>query len=489
MSRLLAAPSEVIVGDPQLLSGPTPFSDGCGLPGRPSSETEVEATVAVDPRDSNTVVAAWQQDRFLDGGGALSNLVAVSRDGGRSWSRHSVPGLSRCTGGRADRTSDPWLSYGPNGIVYLASIALEFTPDNARVASDSALLVNRSRDGGMTWSDPVSVTSREVSPESDMGTIEADPSTAGRVYALWKSRSEQGTSVYFAQTSDGGVTWSAATRIYSPGSDIRPSGLRLVILDRALVVVIAQLSQQATFRQAIPTVRLSLVALRSDDLGRTWSAPALVSETSTLLPRDPEGGGTIRAPFVPAVGSRGRRIYVAWPEITASKEAHLRVARSNDGGRTWTRATIRSTTGHLFTPTLAVAQDGTVAVVYHDLRNDRSRPSAHDRRMASVSQDGGTRWGEFHLAGPFDLRTAARAGGLFLGDYQGLSADHLGFYAVFALAQPQAALGASDIFVTRVLLSTGGRWQSATTTAGPRTRSACRRAPATRRPRRSPSDA
>jgi hypothetical protein len=79
--------------------GASPLAS-CVVPGTFIPDSEVEPTLAVDPRRPRRLVAAWQQDRFVAPGGARSNVTARSRDGGRHWRRRLVPGVSRCTGGR-----------------------------------------------------------------------------------------------------------------------------------------------------------------------------------------------------------------------------------------------------------------------------------------------------------------------------------------------------------------------------------------------------
>jgi hypothetical protein len=49
-------------------------------------------------------------------------------------------------------------------------------------------------------------------------------------------------------------------------------------------------------------------------------------------------------------------------------------------------------------------------------------------------------------SGSFDYTTAPNAGGLFLGDYAGLSASGSTFPAFFGMSKPIATTGRSDIF-------------------------------------------
>ncbi len=118
-----------VVRDLKVLSGPTPFPDGC--PGAVQDEThiagaEIEPAVTVDPTHPGTIVATWQQDL---GFGGRSDLIGTSRDGGRTWSRSTIPGLTRCTGGTADSASDPWLAGGPDGTIYFTGAAISLATD------------------------------------------------------------------------------------------------------------------------------------------------------------------------------------------------------------------------------------------------------------------------------------------------------------------------------------------------------------------------
>ena len=58
-------------------------------------------------------------------------------------------------------------------------------------------------------------------------------------------------------------------------------------------------------------------------------------------------------------------------------------------------------------------------------------------------------WSETHVAGPFDQKQAADAGGLFLGDYAGLVASGSAFYPYYALAIDRAT-NPSDIYFATV---------------------------------------
>src|SRR5438309_161589 len=88
--------------------------------------------VAVNPTNPNNVIGAFQQDRWSNGG-AHGLLTAYSNDGGTTWA-NSYPHFSNCAGGTSTnggdyaRSSDPWVSIGPDGRAY--QVSLSFAADN-----------------------------------------------------------------------------------------------------------------------------------------------------------------------------------------------------------------------------------------------------------------------------------------------------------------------------------------------------------------------
>ena len=85
-----AAAAAPTVGPLSLVSGPSPFA-GCtgGLdPGSPPGpnyvNAEVEPFVAVNPASPSHLIAAFQQDRWSNGG-ARGLATAVSANGGSTW--------------------------------------------------------------------------------------------------------------------------------------------------------------------------------------------------------------------------------------------------------------------------------------------------------------------------------------------------------------------------------------------------------------------
>src|SRR5215470_14953246 len=110
------------------VTGATPFAaciadDAIEQPGKNYAASEVEPRLAVNPKDPKNLVGVFQQDRWSTGG-ARGIGAGVSFDGGATWRSVAVPGLSVCAGGAWSRVSDPWVSFAPNGDVYLAALGL-----------------------------------------------------------------------------------------------------------------------------------------------------------------------------------------------------------------------------------------------------------------------------------------------------------------------------------------------------------------------------
>src|SRR5207302_5385689 len=110
-------------------------------------------------------------------------VVAVSHDGGGSWTRSPLPGLLTCAGGRYAHTSDPWVSIGQDGTIYVASLG---TRPAASSTTAHDIVVSVSRDHGMSWEAPVIVETASAPPtQPDKEAILADPRPLATAYLVW----------------------------------------------------------------------------------------------------------------------------------------------------------------------------------------------------------------------------------------------------------------------------------------------------------------
>jgi hypothetical protein len=422
------------------ITGVSPFAAACDAgDGQVFPGSEVEPSLAIDPRDPAHLIAAWQQDRWSNGG-ARGIGAAMSRDGGRTWTA-SRPPFAACSGGSGpgtdyERASDPWVTFAADGTPFLGALVF----DNTRPRS--AMVASRSADGGLSWTAAsvlIADDNRDVF--NDKNSITGDPTDPGRVYAVWDRVTGAtvptlpvGTGpVLLARTTDG--VWEPSRSVFDPGPDNQTIGNVIVVLpDGTLVDVFNLMTGVSKLAAVINTA----TAIRSTDHGLTWSAPITIARMRAFGVRDPGNDEFIRSgtalPQV-AVDRGSGALYVVWEAADDTGLDGIVLSRSVDGGVTWSAP--RQVNGvprvAAFTPGVAVAADGTVGVSYYDLRDlDRSDSSVfHAGAWLATSRDGGQTWRDEPLGASFDMRPSSLGTLYFLCGYQGLVGAPGGFIPVF----------------------------------------------------------
>jgi hypothetical protein len=415
------------------LSGFAPGCEGVAAAGVVYPNAEVEPMIAVNPANPNNMIAAWQQDRWSNGG-ARGPGTAYSFDGGGTWTRTSAP-LSRCAGATGasafERASDPWVTFAPDGTAYQAALGF-----NNVANADNAIIVSRSVDGGRTWG-PATTLRRDTGAfGNDKESITADSTDARFAYAVWDRLANNNAPTWFARTTDGGATWETARSIYDPGPNRQTINNIVVVLpDGVLVLFFSELP--TTDNGAAPTLRV----MRSGDKGANWTPPITITDLQTVGTIDPETGVAIRdgsAIGAIAAGVNGV-LAVTWQDSRFTGGAYDGIAfsRSTDGGLTWS-APMRingDPSVRALIPSVAVAADGTIGVAYYDLRSNTSDPATLLADFWLATSPDGAAWSERRLAGPFDYARAPLVGGrYFLGDYMGMTNAGNSFVTAFGRA-------------------------------------------------------
>src|SRR5215469_5192803 len=495
----LTAGSVVRVPDNPLGGNPTcaalvAHSESLGSVNFP--DAEVEPMIAVDPTNPNHLIGSVQQDVWNDGGSnGLTNVV--STNGGASWSLAAgQPAFSVCAGatwgsaGFFNRATDPWVSFSSDGQVAYSS-SDSFNANGPGFGGASSIIVSRSTDGGNHWQTPVTArldTSTQVL--NDKESVTAHPVNANDAYAVWdqlvspnananpsafnNSIAFRGPS-FFSRTTDKGVTWSNGRAIFDPGQNDQTIGNQIVIpkAGQAAGMLIDGFSlitnqggkcpfksggrcgKGSTFTSAI---------IRSTDGGNTWS-DAIPIDVQQVGHVAIAGRGVRSSDELPefAVNPINGNLYSVWQDSRFTGTSKIAFAQSTDGGLTWSN-TIRIDqspgTTQAFVPQIHVAADGTIGLLYYDVENaTAAQPGLTDAFIShchSASSDcsNPANWasgGETRLStsGSFDYTTAPNAGGLFLGDYDGLTASGTTFNALFAMSRPIATAGRSETFSNR----------------------------------------
>ena len=451
-------------------------------------DAEVEPYMAANPVDPAHLVAAFQQDRWNDGG-ANGTISVVSDNGGKSWALATTqPALTVCEGATSgsssffNRASDPWVSYSPDGkTVYQANLA--FNADGPAFGGASSVQVSTSTDGGVNWNAPVAVrVDQSFTVLNDKEAVTADPLHASNAFLVWDRLVSPSVNAnptafiptpafrgpaLFSMTTDGGKTWSPARIIFDPGEKNQT-------IDNQIVVVPAGTAKGTLVDgftllltkggKGEPSTVRDVAVLRSTDGGATWSAPVIVSPLIRALVSI--NGVRVRTGDIvpaftadPATGN----LYAVWQDGRFSPDGHAKIAfsMSSDGGLHWsTPIRIDQSPGDVpaFTPQVHVNADGTIGVTYYDLENATAAiPGLTDAFLVTCHAACGNpaSWaagGETRLSttGSFNMTTAPFARGYFVGDYEGLTSSGSTFDPFFVMAQPIATKGLTDPFANTV---------------------------------------
>lgn len=418
---------------------------GGSVAGTAYVNAEVEPWAAADPTHPSRLLAAWQQDRWSNGG-AKAVVSAISNDGGATWQRFLHP-FSRCGGATAgapgdfERATDPWVDFAPDGTAFV--MALAFNGAALADGSSNAMLVSRSTDNGRSWSTPAVLVRDGGTLFNDKNSLTADPTANGLVYAVWDRIDRAGNGpTLLARSTDNGASWEPARAIYTPtaaGGVSQTIGNRIVvILGGAERGVLVNFFTQIDTVGSASSARLGVI--RSADRGLSWSAPVFLATLQNVNTVDAASrsnvrdGGSIGSIAAGPDGS----LWVVWQDarFSAGQRNGIALSRSTDGGRSWSVpvAINKAPGAAAFLPVVHVRADGVVGVLHYDWRNDTADAATLPTDAWLLSSRDGSSWAETHVAGPFDLLLAPQASGLFLGDYQALVSQGSSFIPVLVTA-------------------------------------------------------
>jgi hypothetical protein len=395
-------------------------------------DTQIEPDVEIDPNNPNVIVTTFQQGRYQDGG-SVDPGYATSQDGGKTWAAGNLPLLTVAVGGPFDRASDAVAAIGGDGAVYLQTIA--FNQNDPR----SAVTVQRSDDGGLSFGPPVLVVDdNDINIFHDKNWIVVDTSAAsphrGRIYSVWSKFVTTGPVTHspgiVSYSDDRGKTWSKPASITA--ADANTEGvLPMVQRDGSLTVVYDVTVGPQDFE----------TAQTSHDGGVTWSVPVTVGEFLGVGVPGMRTGGLPAAAIDPA----NDRMYVAWQDARFNPDGlnNIVLSSSHDGGRTWSApAQVDPKVAGLdrFTPDVAAA-GGAVHLTYRTRGGDGKSSTVDQDYVASI--DNGRTFGFEHTVGPrSQVRWAAQAGAaIFYGDYMGVAATRDKAALVWNVSSPPPITG------------------------------------------------
>lgn len=416
--------------------------------------TEVEPDTFVA---GNTIVSTFQVGRTF-GGGASNIGWATSTNGGATWTRGFLPGITGNEGGPYARASDPVVAFDARHNVWLiSSLALDGP-------GGSAVLTSRSTNGGLTWSNPVTTATGSL----DKNWLVCDNTSVspffGNCYTQYDI-TNQGNAIRMRTSSDGGLTWGPAR---ATGDNASGLGGQPVVRNNGTVIVPYRTSSQ-------------IRSFRSIDGGASWRATVLVANIS----HHTVAGGLRESPLPSAEIDAAGTVHVAWADCRFRSGCPRNdIVFSRSTSETTWAAPIRvpidatSSTVEHFTPGLGIDRStagpgGRIGLTYYFYPNSSCSASTCQLNAGFISStNGGTSWSApTQVAGPMTLSWLPNTSqGRMFGDYISTSipAGANAFPVIPVASAPSGGLFNVPMFVpTGGLPITGGAAQDPAVVAEP----------------------
>jgi len=381
-----------------------------------------EVSIAINPKNPKRMVAtSFQTGRPPRPRAGSYNYVSM--DGGKTWKTVPVENPKGLTQG------DDTVSFGSDGSAYHAHLSFVGIRLAKPTRAESGILVEASKDGGLTWNESVpainhinSVTPFEDKPGIVVDNV-ADSPHKGTVYLAWTRFDVYGANdpechsqIYFSRSTDHGKTFSMPFRISDTGGDC--------------------LDSDNTVEGVVPAVGLKgevyvvwggpqgLVFKKSMDGGLTFGKDKVIGPMPGGWDFSVEG--LDRANGMPVTGvdwSSGPNkgtLYVNWIDAR-NGDPDVFVTSSRDGGETFSEPVrvnddpLKNGKVQFFTWMSVDPIDGSVNVIFYDRRDTEG---ALTKLTLARSVDGGRTFVNHKIDHPpfaCNIR-------VFFGDYSGISA-------------------------------------------------------------------
>jgi len=363
----------------------------------------------------STIVSTFQVGRFHNGG-ADDIGFATSHNGGNSWKHGFLPGMTSSStpaNNAFERVSDASVAFDAKHNVWLIS-SIPLTTSLVV----PTIFVNRSTDGGLSWSLPVSIPQASGPVNLDKNWTVCDNTSTSRFYGHCYTEFDNPATFdleLLSTSSDGGLTWSVpvSTPLHAHGLGGQP----LVQPNGNVVVPFESIDGLVT-----------IAAFGSTDGGKTLTNAVTISGVAFH-----RVAGDLRTSPLPTAEIDGLgRVYVAWEDchFEPGCPANDIVFSSSSDGVNWSGLSrvpsdpIGSGVDH-FIPGLGVdnATSGGsahLALTYYYYPNAACTVATCQLDAAYISStNAGTSWGApLQLAGPMNNTWLAfTTQGYMVGDY------------------------------------------------------------------------
>jgi hypothetical protein len=396
------------------------------------------ARVAVDPANPAIRFVSYSL-------GEQGDVVAETRDGGKSWSQSNPPGLP-CTGGASGIVVDNFLAAGPGPRVLATSGYVTRGTQSGNAAARTLLSIragSRHHFGAPVNVDPGEANQRApvlvdpAHPRHVLVELETLNVVAGQ-YATPPAPN----SVEVLRSLDGGHTFSARAPLsVPPGGEALSLGLAQT---KGLVVAAYTTIPVSTFPGAATgDVQMRVQVAISRDDGASFGTPTMIGTYPFTQPLP----GPNQRFIPPGVGiqsmsaSRDGDIAVAWADADADAIDLVTTHVGSTAWRTWKLAVGT----HAIEPEVAALGAGRFAVSSYATKRNTARTAVVQPQLTLVGPSGST---TRTIGMPFDLGAIKDPShdATPLGPMQGIAAIPGGVDVAMALAGPYTKAGDVEVF-------------------------------------------
>lgn len=411
------------------------------------SQSRSESVIAINPKNPSNMIGSSK--KFIDPAIYKFKLgVIYTFDEGNHWHESELPMKPGW-----DCMTDPAVAFDNFGNAFLIGEPSTFDPNKIGTSDDLTglgMVAYRSKDGGMTWENPIQLT---TSSEDDKQWVVCDntPSSPfyGNVYAAWGASSP----LKFARSTNHGDTWKGKGN-EPPGSSLIPFSFspELSVSPDGTLHILWHNDNSSEIRY-----------IRSTDGGNTFEpVKVVVSGVESLRsnlpikdnwPHFDNGKFRVITLVTDCVASK-KVLIVAWADM---REGHSRIyyRRSLDNGVTWEGPPSGQTLlpnvsygdTHCFHPQIIATRTGVIGCAFYTFGKEPQQ--FRIRVQLAASWDNGATFSDFITVTeqPWDpLVNAPLAHGNpnvhFIGEYFGLDAGE----EEFALLWTDTRTGVQELF-------------------------------------------
>lgn len=412
----------------------------------PYTDAQAQHQTQVGPdtfQFGNTIVSAFQTGRVF-GGGSSNIGFATSSDGGETWTKGFLPGITAngVPAGSYGQVSSPAVSFDLQDNVWLiSSLGLR--------SNGSDVLTSRSINGGLTWSNPIVTATGNL----DKNWIVCDNIAASPFFGNCYTQYDvlPFNDLRMRRSTDGGLTWGPALGTSDGVSGV---GGQPIVRQNGTVIV-----------PYFDTTFGDIGSFRSTDGGASWRASVGVSGS---IDHHTVAGGLREFPLPSAEIDGPGTVFVVWSDCrfrSGCSSNDILMAKSTSE-TTWgapVRVPIDAVSSGVdhFAPGIAVDRlsgggAARIGITYYYYPNASCSAATCQLNVGFISSaNSGSTWSApTQLAGPMSLSWLPNTSqGRMFGDYISTSVTVDGLaYPVLPVAS--APVGGS--FRLSTMVPTGG---------------------------------